>query len=58
MSEVEVPPPAFVTVQVRFNVPGDPAVKIMALVEPPRVMEPFAMVQTYVNPAWVGTDAV
>ncbi|HVH12722.1 MAG TPA: hypothetical protein VM759_06715, partial [Longimicrobium sp.] len=49
--------PARVTTQPRDNVPAEPALKVTAFVPAPAVMVPFVIVQAYVAPAWLGTEA-
>jgi hypothetical protein len=51
-------PALFVTVQPSCTEPEPPPVNVIWLVVPPAVIVPPVAVQAYVQPAWVGTEAV
>ena len=55
---VEEVPAALVAIQPSWTDPEAPAVKVIWFVLPPAVIVPPVMVQAYVQPVWVGTEAV
>jgi hypothetical protein len=55
--EVALQPP-LATVTLMPTLPDAPAVKVMACVPAPLVMEPFVTVHVYVAPVWSGTLAL